>query len=118
MRLLKVLPACALALMLASAPARASSATSEITDLWWNPAESGWGVNVILQNSVAFLTFFVYDAAHVPIWYTSDAYVGDNFVWTGKLYQTTGPWFGGPFPPASVTLRQVGTVSFAVTALN
>jgi hypothetical protein len=118
MRFLKCLQALALVLMLASGPARASSAATELTDLWWNPAESGWGVNVILQNSVAFLTFFVYDAAHNPVWYTSDAYLGDNFVWTGKLYQTNGPWFGGAFPPANVTVRQVGTVSFAATGLN
>ena len=118
MRFRKCLQACALALVVASAPAGASSATSEITDTWWNPSESGWGVNVILQNNVAFLTFLVYDATHTPIWYTSDAYLGDNFAWTGKLYQTTGPWFGGPFPPANVALRQVGTVSFAVTASN
>jgi hypothetical protein len=39
--------------------ARASTFTSEITDMWWNPAESGWGVNIILQNSVAFATFLV-----------------------------------------------------------
>ncbi len=118
MRFVKYVQACALVLLLASAPARASSATSEITDMWWNPAESGWGVNVILQSNVAFLTFFVYDATRTPIWYTSDAYLGDNFAWTGKLYQTSGPWFGGPFPPANVTVRQVGTVSFAVTGLN
>ena len=118
MRFLKCLQACALVLLVASAPARASSATSEITDMWWNPDEAGWGVNVVLQNDVAFLTFFVYDATHVPIWYTSDAYVGGNLAWTGKLYQTTGPWFGGPFPPANVTVRQAGTVSFALTALN
>ena len=118
MRFLKCLHACALVFVLACTPARASSASSEITDMWWNPGESGWGVNVILQAGVAFLTFFVYDSKSVPIWYTSDAYAGDNSAWTGKLYQTNGPWFGGPFSPDNVTVRQVGTVTFAVTALN
>lgn len=120
MRLLKCLQACALVTMLASAPVRASSAASEITDLWWNPAESGWGVNVILQNGVAFLTFFVYDAARKPVWYTSDAYLATNdaFAWTGKLYETSGPWFGAPFSPSAVTMRQVGTLTFAVSDLD
>src|SRR5437588_7218298 len=61
--------------------ARASTNTSEITDMWWNPAESGWGVNIILQNSVVFATFFVYDANHNPVWYTAPLYKqGSAFV--------------------------------------
>src|SRR5574340_833441 len=51
--------------------ALASTSTSDITDMWYNPNESGWGVNVIEQNDVAFITFFVYDAQKIPMWYTS-----------------------------------------------
>jgi len=102
---------------------RASTNSSEITDMWWNPAESGWGVNVILQNDVAFLTFFVYDTSQTPIWYTSAVqYQGANgagaLVWTGNLYATRGPWFGGAFPPANVVVRQAGTATFTVSNLN
>jgi hypothetical protein len=39
-------------------------------------------------------------------------------VWSGKLYQTNGPWFGGPFNPANGSIRQAGTVTFAVTNLD
>ena len=99
--------------------ARASTNTSEITDMWWNPAESGWGVNIILQNSVAFATFFVYDANHNPVWYTAPLYKqGSAFVWSGALYATNGPWFGGPFPPGVATISQAGTATFSVLALN
>ena len=82
--------------------AGASTVSTEITDMWWNPAESGWGVNVILQGDTAFLTFFVYDTGRIPIWYTSDAHLqsaASPLTWTGKLYETRGPWFGGPFAP-------------------
>jgi hypothetical protein len=105
---------------LAFGTAQASTSSSEITDMWWNPGESGWGVNVILQNDVAFLTFFVYDTMGIPIWYTSDAHLvatGET-VWTGKLYATNGPWFGGPFAAGNVKVRQAGTATFTVTALN
>jgi hypothetical protein len=61
----------AISLLFILCNARASTTTSEITDMWWNPAESGWGVNIILQNSVVFATFFVYDANHNPVWYTA-----------------------------------------------
>src|ERR1700730_7131598 len=72
--------------------ARASTTTSEITDMWWNPAESGWGVNIILQNSVVFATFFVYDANRNPVWYTAPRYGQSSaFVWSGALYATNGP---------------------------
>jgi hypothetical protein len=113
----------ALVLLTWLVPVRASTTSSEITDMWWNPAESGWGVNVVLQNDVAFLTFFVYDSTQAPIWYTSDVhYQGADgsgaLVWSGNLYATRGPWFGGAFAPENVSVRPAGTVSFALSSLN
>jgi hypothetical protein len=99
--------------------AQASSSSSDITDMWWNPAESGWGVNIVLQNDVAFMTFFVYDTTQSPIWYTSDARrQNGTLTWIGNLYATRGPWLGGPFRPSDVTVRPVGTVSFMLSTLN
>lgn len=111
---------CAIVLLCCIGAAFASTDSTEITDMWWNPDESGWGVNVILQKNVAFLTFFVYDAARNPVWYTAAAYRTDQatFVWTGSLYATNGPWFGGPFPPANVQARQAGTTTFTVANDN
>ena len=94
----------------------ASTRTTEITDMWFNPAESGWGVNIILQNDVAFMTFFVYDTNQNPAWYTAELRYERELVWSGPLYATRGPWFGGPFPPTSVTTRQAGTASFSLSA--
>jgi hypothetical protein len=113
----------AMLLVLCAGFAGASTNTSEITDIWWNPAESGWGVNIVLQNDVAFMTFFVYDAAQNAVWFTSDIhYQGINgagaLVWTGALYATKGPWFGGQFRPANVSDRQAGNVSFTLSSLN
>jgi hypothetical protein len=113
----------AVAMGFASLPARPSTQSSEITDMWWNPAESGWGVNVILQRDVAFLTFFLYDQAHAPVWYTAQLqYQGANAsgasMWSGQLYATTGPWYGGAFPSSQVSLRQAGAASFTLSTLN
>ncbi len=36
--------------------------SSEITDVGWNLARSEWG---IMQNGVAFLTFFVYELSPI-----------------------------------------------------
>ena len=103
--------------------AQASTATSDITDMWWIPAESGWGLNVIEQNDVAFATFYVYDAQRIPMWYSSTLFyqgVGSNgaLVWSGDLVATTGPWFGGPFPSSGVTRRVAGKATFTLTDLN
>jgi hypothetical protein len=114
----KMLAVFAAVLALSVGTVRASTNTSEITDMWWNPAESGWGINIILQNDIAFGTFFVYDAAQNPIWYTVTLNYQGNFVWSGDLYATRGPWFGGAFPPSSVSLRKVGTATFSVLTLN
>jgi hypothetical protein len=88
--------------------------SSNITDMWWNPAESGWGVNVILQNDVAFLTFFLYNPSQNPIWYTSDIHYQGSSTWSGTLYASTGPWFVGAFNQLNVTRRVAGTVRFAL----
>jgi len=119
MRVRRMLQVLAMVVAFGIATARASTSSSEITDQWWNPGESGWGVNVVLQGDVAFLTFFVYDSNGNPVWYTSDAHLATDgtAVWNGRLFATTGPWFGGPFT-TPVRGRQAGTVSFAIAALD
>jgi len=97
-----------------------SSRPAEVTDLWWNPSESGWGVNLMQQQDVIFATFFVYGADRQAHWYvasnmraTSMATDGGSF--SGALYETTGPAFASSFPafdPSRVTTRQAGTATF------
>lgn len=108
---------CAIIALAIATSAPASTLISEITDMWWVPSESGWGVNIVLQNGTAFASFFIYDANRNPVWYTATLNYQGNFVWFGGLYATTGPWFGGPFPPTT-TVRQAGTVTFSVALLD
>jgi hypothetical protein len=86
--------------------------------MWFNPDESGWGVNMILQNNVAFMTFFVYDENRNPVWYTAQLYYLQSFVWSGLVYASRGPWFGGAFPPTGATIRQAGTANFSMAENN
>ena len=46
--------------------ARANTFGSDMTDLWWNANESGWGVTATHQGDVVFLTFFVYGMDNRP----------------------------------------------------
>jgi len=107
----KLLTAFALVTVLAAGlPARALS----ISDLYYKPGEDGWGVNVIQQNAILFITIFVYGSNNQATWYVGPATaLQSSGAYSGPLYQTTGPWLGTTFDPAAVGIRQVGNVSFA-----
>lgn len=98
----------------ATLPTRAG----DFTDLWWNPAQSGWGMNLVHQGETAFVTLFVYGPDRQPTWYSASdaqvyAYSGSGGLphFAGSLHRTTGPWHAGPFDPSTVTLVRVGSIS-------
>ncbi|QJR10806.1 hypothetical protein DSM104443_01875 [Usitatibacter rugosus] len=87
----------------------AASPSHNFTSLWWNAAESGWGLNLTHQGDVIFGTLFTYDNARNPAWYilsegrlqpgTNDP-AADLGAYAGTLYRTTGPAFNAnPFTP-------------------
>jgi|APFre7841882724_1041349.scaffolds.fasta_scaffold71181_1 hypothetical protein len=102
--------------MLACGSAMASS-TTNYSDQWWIPAEDGWGASVLQQHDVLFIDLFVYDASSSPTWFTAAVFLqpgspAGHTVFTGDLYRTTGPYFGGAFDPAAVRRTRVGTLTF------
>lgn len=112
----------AAALSIASAPASATTYSIDFTDLWFNPAESGWGFNVIQQGNTLFGTLFVYGNDQSARWYVASGMTpasapAGQFRFVGRLYQTSGPFFGaGTFNPASVTVTDVGEMSITFTS--
>jgi hypothetical protein len=102
-------------------PASATVHSTDFTDMWWNSAEDGWGVNVIQQGDTLFATFFVYGSDQSPRWYVASnlapqTATAGTHAFSGKLYSTTGPWFGGAFNPANVVVTEVGTATFTFTS--
>lgn len=96
-----------------STPAGATSATTDQSDLWWVPSESGWGIQLVQRGTVIFATMFVYGPTGAPTWYAGTLNYLGNFAWTGDLYVTNGPWFGTvPFNPSAVGYRKVGTMTW------
>ncbi len=85
---------------------------------WWNPAESGWGVNFDQQSNAMHITLSVYGSDGKPKWYSASAAPGTVLPsghprWDGDLYETTTPpSFGAPFNPADVKYRKVGSIAF------
>jgi hypothetical protein len=105
------------ALTALSLAASATPQQRDATDLWIDPAESGWGLNVFHQGDTLFASLFVYGADGQPKWYTASALTGSS-VYTGALTEATGPWFGGPFDSSRVSRRTVGTMSFTLGAMS
>lgn len=100
---------------LAGAPASATTFSVDQSDLWWNPGESGWGLQLVQRGEVIFSTMFVYDPNGSPIWFTATMIPQAGSTWSGELYQTTGTWYlATPFI-TPVGLRRVGTMTWQNT---
>jgi len=90
---------------LLASPAYATSFTTDQSDLWYIPAESGWGMQLVQRGNVIFATLFVYDPNN-PTWYTATMDYTSNYTWTGTLYATTGTDFSLPWNPAALTITR------------
>lgn len=106
-----------LSIWLCAPLASANTFTTDLTDLWWNENESGWGVTATHQREIVFLTFFVYGPDNRPTFYAATTtFVGQTasgaLIFSGVMYQGNGPWFGGTFNPNLVSARLVGTATF------
>jgi hypothetical protein len=92
------------------------AAAGQYTDLWYNPQQSGWGVNVVQQLETAFVTLFTYGPDGKPTWYyASDARVtaysaGGLPQFSGTLYRAEGPWHGAPHDPSRFKPVAVGAI--------
>jgi hypothetical protein len=97
--------------------ALATSFSTDQSDLWYVPTESGWGMQLVQRDSIIFATLFVYDMNNKPTWYVATLTYQGNLVWNGDLLATTGPWFGAiPFDASTVVVRKVGTMSWTAQA--
>ena len=100
--------------------ARASSGTN-FSDQWWDPDESGWGASVLQQADVLFIDLFVYGSSGQSRWFTAAAYYqpqSGTTLFSGDLYESTGPWFGAFYNPGGWLTRQVGTLQFDATSTD
>ncbi len=81
-------------------------------DIWYNPAESGWGVQIAQSNTFQFLTFYIYGTDGRPTWFTATLTEDTAGNYSGPLYTTTGTYYASPWDPAQWTATAAGTVSF------
>ena len=111
----KMLAACVL--FISSAVTSTATLANNYQDLWWVPAESGWGINISQQGDVMFATWFIYAANGQPTWvFLSRAERSGALgnVFTGALSQAiSGSAFSAvPFlPSTAANFRGVGSAT-------
>src|SRR5262252_6155242 len=98
-------------------PTRATSFTTDQSDIYNAIGEPGWAAEFVQRGSTIFAVIYVYDQATDPFWYSATlelvAAAPGSIVWSGDLLATKGPWFGTvPFNSSQVTLRKVGTMTW------
>jgi lysyl endopeptidase len=94
----------------------------DYSDIWWNPNESGMGLNIVQHASRnIFAIWFIYDANGRPLWFaiTSGTWNSATNTFTAPMYQTSGPAASeATFNGASVKVTPVGTAMITFTDAN
>ena len=92
--------------------------TDNFQDLWWNPAERGWGLNIAHQGDTLFAALFTYDSSGRDIWlYMSNGAKNGDDRYSGTLYRSTGPAFNAS-PWTAATPTAVGNMTLQFTNGN
>jgi hypothetical protein len=87
---------------------------SNFQDLWWNPSESGWGVNLTHQGDILFGTWFTYARDGKGQWLVMsrmDRVGGSATRFAGPVYRTGGASFAA-YDPARFSIAAAGTAAF------
>jgi hypothetical protein len=118
----------------------ASGTAPSYEGLWWNAAESGWGISVSHQGDILFAVWYTYDRDGTPMWLVMpDAALVDQGdmdmmgmmdmsmmgmtrnppVYTGTLYRSRGPAFSSAtFDRNAVGVTPVGMATFLFKGNN
>ena len=95
-------------------------------DLWWNPGESGWGINFTHQSDTIFATLFTYEPGagifNKGMWLTATMpKLAGGEIFQGDLLRVTGSAFNAdPFIPlnAATNTARAGTMRVEFTTGN
>jgi hypothetical protein len=94
-----------------------SHAANNYQDWWWNPAQSGMGLNVGQQNDTLFVAWFNYGDDTRASFLTMGGVLSGNTL-TGPLLRNTGPVPGPNYNPALVKQTAVGTATITFNSNN
>ncbi|HYC37097.1 MAG TPA: hypothetical protein VEC19_11775 [Usitatibacter sp.] len=88
------------------------SPPTNLSDHWWNPVESGWGLSLVQHDErLLFGALFAYDPSGRAQWFVMpDMRRGEGVApsYSGPLYSANGSPLGTNFDPAATRLQQRG----------
>jgi YVTN family beta-propeller protein len=93
-----------------------ASSPGPLSGIWYNPNESGWGINFTQRGNNIFAAWYTYDSAGNAKWYVGPNCTVSGNSCSGTLYQVTGPiFFGVDFDPSKRNVTAAGslTVNFS-----
>ena len=93
-----------------------------LSGLWWNSAESGWGIHFTQRGTNVFAAWYTYDTSGNPKWYVSTCAMNGGATGTagacnGALYEVNGPTFFTP-PFNTSLVHAVNAGNLQVTFAN
>jgi len=101
--------------IVAGGSSTAQASSNPQTGWWWNPAESGRGFAIEVQNGVIWLAGYMYDASGTATWYLADGNMSTNAstsIFQGEWVQFgSGQTLKGAFQPATLANPSAGTVT-------
>jgi hypothetical protein len=81
----------------------------DLTDMWWNPEQGGWGVSLSQHGDTTFAVIYAYDNAGQPTFYVMpDLKNNDATLLTGRVYATEGSPFSRDYDPTKLFVADVG----------
>src|SRR5512132_800942 len=85
------------------------------SDLWWNPAESGWGLSLTDHETQLFGVWFTYRADGGPTWFVVPGGATSEVrqLFGGHLYRPSVPACSSAVLPGLVRTTKVGSVRLA-----
>jgi cyclophilin family peptidyl-prolyl cis-trans isomerase len=92
---------------------------TDYTDVWWNAAESGWGIALTQQYGTLFAAWYTYDADGRAVWYaaTNCPIVGNSC--TADVFQVTGGTpITSPWTAANRHTAKVGELTLTFTSTD
>jgi hypothetical protein len=98
--------------------AGATSTNTDVSDIWWAPGESGWGLQLVNTGTFVFATVFTFDADGKPMWLTGEmSRIGAvPEIFSGPTYVSNGTYYGAPWNPAAAGSREVGNMTFVLNS--
>ncbi|HET7730303.1 MAG TPA: trypsin-like peptidase domain-containing protein, partial [Usitatibacter sp.] len=93
---------------------------TDYTDLWWDPSESGWGLNLIQHPSrIIFGVWYTYGADGKRTWFVMpDGTWTSSNTYSGPLYSTAGPSLAQSFDASKVRVSPVGHATLTFSDAN